>query len=117
MRIHRLVFSAVLALAMLFGPLAESQQAKIPRVGVLSPGNPPPGDPIRQREVFEGGLRDLGWIPGANITIEYRYAEARPDRLPALAAELVRLGVDVRDPPLPPIRRGWESHVLRREHC
>jgi len=93
---NRLTFLCGLTLVTLSAPLAaESQQAKIPRVGVLSPGNPPPGDPIRQREAFEGGLRDLGWIAGANIVIEYRYAEGRPERLPALAAELVRLGVDV----------------------
>ena len=85
-----------LALGVLFTPLApEAQQAKVPRVGVLSPGNPPPGDPFRQREAFESGLRDLGWTPGSNIVIEYRYAEGKRERLPELAAELVRLGVDV----------------------
>src|SRR3954465_12673733 len=46
-------------------------------------------------EAFRLGLRDLGWIEGKNISIEYRYAEGRHDRLPDLAADLVRLKVDV----------------------
>ena len=93
----RALVATMLAVAAVTTPLAaEAQQAgRIPRVGVLSPGNPPPGDPFRQREAFEAGLRDLGWIPGRNIVIEYRYAEGRLERLPELAAELVRLPVDV----------------------
>jgi putative tryptophan/tyrosine transport system substrate-binding protein len=87
---------AILALGTLFtAAVAEAQQAPKPVVGVLSPGNPPPADPIRQREAFEDGLRARGWNPGVNVIIEYRYAEGRPQRLPALAAELVRMGVDV----------------------
>jgi putative ABC transport system substrate-binding protein len=70
------------------------QSARSPRVGVLRPGNPPPDD-LGQREAFEVGLRDLGWTPGTNILIEYRYAEGKPERLSELAAELVRLPVDV----------------------
>jgi putative ABC transport system substrate-binding protein len=78
-------------------PLAAraQQSTKLPRVGVLSPGNPPPGDPFRQAERFEAGLRELGWQPGKNILIEYRYAEGQLDRLPSMATELVRLPVDV----------------------
>jgi putative ABC transport system substrate-binding protein len=71
------------------------QTSKIPRVGVLSPGNPPPRDPFRQAERFEAGLRELGWQPGNSILIEYRYAEGQLDRLPSMAVELVRLPVDV----------------------
>ena len=75
---------------------AHAQQgAKVPRVGVLSPGNPPPGDPFRQAERFEAGLVELGWKPGASILIEYRYAEGKLDRLPAMAAELVAIPVNV----------------------
>src|SRR3989442_7489910 len=70
------------------------QPAMIPRVGVLRPGNPPPGD-FGQREAFERGLRDLGWTLGTSVLIEYRYGEGNPERLPGLAAELVRLPVDV----------------------
>ena len=82
--------------ALLATPLVAGAQAvgKPPRVGVLRPGNPPPGD-FGQREAFEGGLRDLGWTPGTTILIEYRYAEGKPERLPNLAAALVRVPVDV----------------------
>jgi hypothetical protein len=71
-----IAFLVSLTVFLLATPLAaEAQQvAKIPRVGVLRPGNPPPGD-LGQREAFEGGLRDLGWTPGTTILIEYRYAE------------------------------------------
>ena len=65
--VTRLVATAVL---LLMGPIAitAQQPGTIPRVGVLRPGDPPPGD-FEQREAFEGGLRDLGWTPGINILI------------------------------------------------
>jgi putative ABC transport system substrate-binding protein len=75
--------------------VADAQPPSVRRVGVLSPGKPPPEDAFRQREHFEAGLRELGWIPGSNVVIEYRYAEGMLDRLPALAVELVRLPVNV----------------------
>jgi putative ABC transport system substrate-binding protein len=82
---------ALLALGVAAAPLAaEAQQAgKIPRIGVLALSQAPPVDSFFQ------SLRDLGWSEGRNIVIERRYAEGRVDRLPALAAELVRLKVDV----------------------
>jgi putative ABC transport system substrate-binding protein len=85
----------VLALALLAPPLAaEGQPAgKVRRLGYLSAGSPP-GNP-RLIEAFRQGLRDLGWAEGQNVAIEYRFAEGRFDRLPGLAAELVRLTVDV----------------------
>ena len=72
--------------------LAEAQQpGKIARIGVLRPGSPPESliNAFRQR------LRDLGYVQGKNIAFEYRYADGKLDRLPELAAELVRLKVDV----------------------
>ena len=74
--------------------IAEAQQPKrIPRVGYLSSGTPTSeatrSDPIRL------GLRELGYTEGQNIAIEYRYTEGKVDRAPELAAELVRLKVDV----------------------
>jgi putative ABC transport system substrate-binding protein len=75
--------------------LADAQRPSVPRVGVLSPGKSPPDDAFRQRERFEAGLRDLGWTPGSNVLIDYRYAEGNLDRLPGLAAELVRIPVNV----------------------
>ena len=66
---------------------------KIPRIGYLSP-NSPATNPARI-EAFRQGLHELGYVEGKNIFIEYRYAEGKLDRLPALAAELARLKVDV----------------------
>ena len=74
-------------------PLAtEAQQArKVPHVGVLQAGAPP--EPLV--EAFREGLRDLGYVEGRNIVLEFRWAEGRLDRLPGLATELVGLRVDV----------------------
>jgi putative tryptophan/tyrosine transport system substrate-binding protein len=73
---------------------AEAQQPKkIPRIGYLS--NTDPASESTRSEAFRAGLRALGYIEGQNIATEYRYTEGKPDRLPALAAELVRLKVDV----------------------
>jgi putative ABC transport system substrate-binding protein len=72
---------------------ADAQQAKkIPRVGFLwdSPAVFP--DAI---EAFRQGLRDLGYVEGRTIAIEYRWAEGKPERMRELAEELVRLKVDV----------------------
>ena len=78
----------------LVAPLvARAQQGgKVPRVGLLlgfSPG------PSREVDAFQRGLRELGYIEGQNIAIDYRYARGQVERLPELAAELVRLNPDV----------------------
>jgi putative tryptophan/tyrosine transport system substrate-binding protein len=85
---------ALLSLALFAAPLeAEAQRArKLPRVGVLSPF-PSVSDPFLA--FFRQGLRELGYVEGQTIVLEYRSAEGTVDRLPALAAELTRLGVDV----------------------
>ena len=58
--------AAALAVLLFAAPLAEAQPpGKIPRIGVLRPGNPPPGD-FGHREAVEGGLRELGWTPGTS---------------------------------------------------
>jgi putative ABC transport system substrate-binding protein len=73
---------------------AEAQQpAKIPRLGYLTA--PPFSALTAHHEAFRQGLRELGYVEGKNIFIEWRSAEAKLDRLPELAAELVRLKVDV----------------------
>ena len=70
---------------------ARAQEAgKIHKVGYLSPSLPSVYSPL----LFDN-LRELGWIEGKNVTFEYRFAENRLERLPELAAELVRLNVDV----------------------
>jgi putative tryptophan/tyrosine transport system substrate-binding protein len=74
--------------------LAAAQQAKkVPRIGLLSPFTS--SATAHWHEAFRQGLRDLGWVEGKNISIEYRYAEGKADRLPDLAAEFVRLKVDI----------------------
>jgi putative ABC transport system substrate-binding protein len=75
-------------------PLAAraQQAARLPRVGVLLLSTPQ-ADP--QMETARRALRDLGYVEGQNLAIEYRYAEGRPERLPDLAADLVRTRPDV----------------------
>ncbi len=74
--------------------VAEAQQpSKIPRIGFLRPGSAS-GNPAT-RLAFQQGLRDLGYIEGKNIAIDYRYADFKPDRLAEVAAELVSLKPDV----------------------
>jgi putative ABC transport system substrate-binding protein len=87
---------ALLALALLAAPLvAEAQPAgKVYRIGFLGAASPS-GAYAHLVEAFRQGLRDLGYVEGKNVAIEYRWAEDRYDRLPALAAELARLKVDL----------------------
>ena len=86
------ILVAVVLLAL--GVIADAQQTgKVPRIGYLSPTSPSVS-PTRI-EAFRQGLRELGYVEGKNIVIEYRYAEGKFDRLAALAAELVRLKVDL----------------------
>ena len=74
--------------------LAQGQQpAKIPRIGYLHSGQA--ATPPSSLKALRQGLRDLGYIEGQSITIEYRFAEFKPERLPELASELVGLKVDV----------------------
>jgi putative ABC transport system substrate-binding protein len=86
------ILVAVVLLAL--GVIAEAQQPqKVSRIGFLN-ALFPTTNPARI-EAFRQGLRDIGYVEGKNIVIEYRYAERKFDRLPALAAALVRLKVDV----------------------
>jgi ABC-type uncharacterized transport system substrate-binding protein len=85
-----------LALSLLAAPLEADAQlsAKIATIGYLSiAGGAPGGVPLA--EAFRQGLQDLGYVEGKNIAIAYRSADGKPERLPALAAELVQLQVDV----------------------
>jgi putative ABC transport system substrate-binding protein len=88
-------FVVTLTLSLLVAPrTAEAQQpTKVYQIGRLSPGSPTEPDP--HLEAFRQGLRELGYVEGQNLIIEYRYAEGGDDRLADLAAELVRLQVDV----------------------
>ena len=85
-------FLSVMVLAN--GDLLKAQQpTKIPRIGYLS--GPTPTTSSNRREAFLQGLRELGYVEGKSIIIESRYAEGKFDRLSGLAAELVRLKVDI----------------------
>ena len=74
-------------------PRIADAQSRLPTIGFLSNANPSSG--AAQLEAFRRGLRELGWIEGQNLAIEYRWAEGLPDRLPGLVAGLVRAKVDV----------------------
>src|SRR5262249_25081647 len=81
-------------LLLALGSPAESQQAKkVPRIGYLVGTSS--SATLARVEAFRQGLHELGYVEGKNIVIEYRFAEGKGDRLPALAADLVRLKVDV----------------------
>jgi putative ABC transport system substrate-binding protein len=90
-------WSSILVAAMLLAVavIAEAQQPKkIPLIGYVS-GSGDPKTPGPQVEGFRQGLRDLGYIEGNNILVEYRYVEQGLDRVPGLVAELVKLKVDI----------------------
>jgi putative tryptophan/tyrosine transport system substrate-binding protein len=93
--VYRRAFLATLASGLLAAPLAvEAQQAgRVSRIGLLSSASSSAGaDRLR---AFKEGLHALGYVEGRNLIIEYRWAEGRDERLPALAADLVRLKVDM----------------------
>src|SRR5262249_22341867 len=102
MRLSVIGLMLTLALGLLMAAAEEPPRGRIPRLGVLTPSSPPP--PLADTSWFARtsaplgllqGLRELGYVDGQTITIEARYAEGHVERLPALAAELVRLQVDV----------------------
>jgi len=82
-----------LAVGLLAAPLAAQAQgeAKVHRIGYLNLRS----GPVAQDEAFLKGLRELGYVEGRNLVIEYRWAAEKEDRLPALAADLVQLNVEV----------------------
>jgi len=94
MKLRTIGLISTLTLGLFAGPLPiEAQQAgKVYRIAILAPGRPGPQETI---DGLRQGLRDLGYIEGQNIIIEYRFAERKYDRFPQLAAELVSLNPDV----------------------
>jgi len=94
--------ASIITLGLIVAALAaDAQQArKVPRIGLLSPTSPSdagrnPSDLAVLFAAFREGLRELGYVEGQNIAIESRWAEGNYDLLPGLAADLVRLNVDV----------------------
>ena len=95
MHTRNFVLFCLLITVFLITGLVEAQQpAKIPRIGYVRVVGVPstPGPNV---EAFRQGLKDLGYVEGKNILIEFRYAEGKRDRVPSLVAELVQLKVDV----------------------
>jgi ABC-type uncharacterized transport system substrate-binding protein len=89
LRIFAIAFSFVLG-----GAVAHAQPAvKVPRIGFL--GATSPSDNTARVEAFRHGLRELGYVEGKNLIIEYRWAAGKTERLPDLAAELMRLKVEI----------------------
>src|ERR1044071_1851374 len=95
--IENLKWQGLLLIALMLvicGAVATAQQpVKIPRIGNLSAVSASAN--LTRNEAFRQGLRELGYIEGKNIVIEWRHAEGKLDRLPTLAIELVRLKADV----------------------
>jgi putative ABC transport system substrate-binding protein len=91
----RIAFAVVVALSLFHASLAaETRQSNdVPRIGVLVGGSA--SSDSARIEAFGQGLRELGYVEGENVVIEYRYADGKPERLGELAATLVRLRVDV----------------------
>jgi putative tryptophan/tyrosine transport system substrate-binding protein len=89
----RFLISGLCALLLALSVPAQAQQLKVPLIGYLVSGSGT--DSSRYLDVFRQGLRDLGYIEGKNIMLEYRYAEGKLDRAPRLVAELVQRKVDV----------------------
>jgi putative tryptophan/tyrosine transport system substrate-binding protein len=92
--VDRRAFVGTVALGLLAAPLAEAQQVgKVSRIGLL--GSTSPKSHGAFVDAFREGLRERGYVEGKNVIIEYRWAENDYGRLPALAADLVRLNVDL----------------------
>jgi putative tryptophan/tyrosine transport system substrate-binding protein len=90
-------FFVTLALTLLVAPLAADTPplGKVPRIGLLAIGFTPSTPDWRQQDPFLQALRELGYVEGQTMVLEGRWAEGHTERLPALAADLVRVGVDV----------------------
>src|SRR5580765_765337 len=83
----------IMSISLASAPAEAQQPKKVPRIGYFQA--PPPSDVAARTEAFQQGLRELGYVEGKNIVIEWRFAEGKPERVPVLAAELVHLKVDV----------------------
>src|ERR1043166_4979380 len=101
----------LVTLSILAAPLVTHAQpaTQVYQIGRLSAGQPLP-ESHAYEEAFRQGLRELGYVEGQNLVLEYRYAEGSAERLPALAAELVQRKVDV-------IVAGGASTIRAAQHA
>ncbi len=88
-----ILFGLCSLLLALCSPVDAQQPTKIPRIGYLSTVSPAAN--ATRIEALRQGLRELGYVDGKNIVIEWRYVEGKVDRLPSLAAQQARLKVDL----------------------
>jgi ABC-type uncharacterized transport system substrate-binding protein len=86
---------AVMLLALGVPVAAQQPVRKVPRIGLLAISSASNSETVVRHDAFRQGLRNLGYVEGKNINIDYRYADGKLERLPGLAEELVRLRVDV----------------------
>jgi putative ABC transport system substrate-binding protein len=95
--VRRREFIALLTGAAAVWPLSAraQQDAQIRRIGILQGLTANDTEWERRLDAFKQRLRELGWIEGRSVSFEYRFADAKPERLPALAAELVQANIDV----------------------
>ena len=112
-KIFGIAFVAVL-LALCI-PAQGQQPTKMPRIGFLATVSP--STILDRIEAFRQGLRELGYVEGKHIVIEFRSAEGKPDRLPALAAELVRLKVDLIVTAGSPVTRARQRSNFYDSYC
>jgi putative tryptophan/tyrosine transport system substrate-binding protein len=92
---YKKILLSAAAIVITFAHPADAQQrGKIPHVGILSPSAPNTAADANL-DSFRQGLRDLGYVEGRNIRLEYRWADNREDQYPALVADLIRLKVDI----------------------
>src|SRR5215469_2692014 len=90
---RRREFMLILGGAMTMPLSLRAQQKAMPVIGYLDVGGPDPAN--RFQAAFRQGLSEAGYVDGQNVRIEYRWAEGKPERFPALATELVTLNIDV----------------------
>jgi putative ABC transport system substrate-binding protein len=110
-RYYLLLVNLLVLLIVFVLPAIAQHPTKVPRIGYLAGTRAPTRDaPDANRDAFRQALRDLGYIEGKNILVEYRYTEAKPDRVPGLVAELVRLNVEaIVSPDRPSIRAAGQA--------
>lgn len=87
----RVALCLISGFLLMSGAVAAQEKNNMPVIGVLWPDSAPSA----RIETFRQGMRDLGYVEGRNVNMEFRYADGQRQRLPQLAAELVRLDVDV----------------------